>query len=77
LGAHHLSKVCLSDNRIKIDLGGEGRNNLTWYNRTILNYDKFVFGFVGAYGILNNILVKNNLLFGYNLDEKRSVSLRV
>lgn len=77
MGAHHLSKVCLSDNRLKIDLGGEGKNNVTWYNRTIVNYDNFVFGFVGAYGLVHNVLVRNNFLFGLKLDEKRSISLRV
>jgi len=71
-----LGERCHSDNRIKIDLGAESRHNVTWYNRTLCNYEKFTFGLLGAYGIVHNVLVKNNVMVGYKFDENRSVYLR-
>ena len=37
---------------------------------------KFTFGLLGAYGIVHNVLVKNNVMVGYKFDENRSVYLR-
>lgn len=76
VGAAHLSSKCHSDNRLKVDFNGDNKN-LTWYNRTVVNQDKFTFGVLGAYGISNNVLVKNSLLFGYNHDDKTSAYLRI
>lgn len=77
LGAAHLHSVCHSDNRVKIDHNADGRNNLTWYNRTVATQDKFTFGVLGAYGISSNVLVKNNLLVGYKLDDNTNAFLRL
>ena len=71
LGATHLNGKCHSDNRIKYD-----RKNYTWYNRTVVNHDKWTFGLLGAYGFTNNVLVKNNIFLGYQIDDKSSAYLR-
>jgi hypothetical protein len=68
VGAAHLSDVCNSDNRLKIDHNADGRNCYTWYNRTVVRHDKCVFGMLTAVGLTSQVLAKNNLLFGYNLD---------
>ena len=72
VGATHLGGKCHSDNRIKYD-----RQNYTWYNRTLVNHNKFSFGLLGAYGFANNVLVKNNLFLGYQVDENSSLFLRM
>jgi hypothetical protein len=69
LGAAHQSKNCNSDNRIRVDFNPDNQKSLTWYNRTVIKHDKFTFGAVTAYGITSNVLVKNNLLFGYKINE--------
>lgn len=77
LGAAHLDNVCNSDNRLKIDHNADGKNGLTWYNRTVVTKDKLTFGLLGAYGITNHVLVKNNLLFGYKIDDNTSTFIRL
>lgn len=77
VGAAHLSSACHSDNRLKIDHNADGKNNLTWYNRTVATQDKFTFGLLGAYGISSNVLVKNNLLVGYKIDDTTNAFLRL
>jgi len=72
-----LGEKCHSDNRLKFDLGSIGNQNITYYNRTICHYDKLSFGILAAYGILQNILVKNNVLVGYKFDDKASAFLRL
>lgn len=75
LGATNLNKVCHSDNRLKFD--SKDPKNMTWYNRTIVNKNKFTFGLLGAYGFANNVLVKNNILLGYEINESSSAFLRL
>jgi hypothetical protein len=77
LGAAHKSEHCHSDNRLRIDFNAENKKNLTWYNRTIVTKEKFTFGLLGAYGLTNNVLVKNNFLFGYKINDDASVFLRL
>lgn len=77
LGAAHLDSVCHSDNRLRIDYNADSSNSLTWYNRTVVNHDKFTFGVLGAYGLTSHILVKNNLLFGYKVDSNTTTYLRL
>lgn len=74
LGAIHLSESCHSDNRIKIDFLAENKKNVIWYNRTIVTKNDFTFGLLGAYGLTNNVLVKNNFLFGYKLGDSNNTS---
>jgi hypothetical protein len=76
LGVAHVSEKCNSDNRLKIEYGAENKKNLTWYNRTYVQHDKFTFGVLGAYSLSQNIISKNSLLFGYKVDDKTSVFLR-
>lgn len=75
VGAAHLGEKCHTDNRLKFDLNPENRN-ATWYNRTVVTQDKYTFGVLGAYGLLNHVLVKNNILFGYRHDANTSFFLR-
>jgi hypothetical protein len=77
LGAAHLSDTCNSDNRLKIDHNADGGNCYTWYNRTVVTEGKYVFGMLTAYGLTSHVLSKNNLLFGYNIDENTSAYLRL
>jgi hypothetical protein len=76
VGAANLSERCHSDNRLKVDLNGDSKN-ITWYNRTVVTHDKFTLGLLGAYGITNHVLVKNNILLGYRLDANSSAYLRL
>lgn len=76
LGAAHLGAKCHTDNRLKVDVNPENRN-ATWYNRTVVTHDKFTFGVLGAYGLLNHVLVKNNLLFGYKVNDSTNTYLRL
>ena len=77
LGAAHLSNTCNSDNRLKIDHNADGKNSYTWYNRTVVTEGNHVFGLLTAYGLTNHVLSKNNLLFGYNIDQNSSVYIRL
>lgn len=77
LGAANKSEHCHSDNRLKVDFASDKSQNLTWYNRTIVNHQKFSFGIMAAYGITKNLLVKNNLLFGYKVNDTANASLRI
>lgn len=77
LGAGNKSERCHSDNRLRIDFAPEGKRTLTWYNRTVVTYDKFTFGLLAAYGISSRVLLKNNLLFGYKVNDTTNASLRV
>lgn len=61
----------------EFDFNAENKKNLTWYNRTIVTKEKFTFGLLGAYGLTNNVLVKNNFLFGYKINDDASVFLRL
>lgn len=76
LGAAHLGNTCHTDNRLKIDFNGDNKN-ITWYNRTVVTKDKFTFGVLGAYGVTSHVLVKNNLLFGYKVDDNTSAFFRL
>jgi hypothetical protein len=76
LGAAHLDKVCHSDNRLRVDYKSDNEYNLTWYNRTVVTHDKLTFGLVGAYGLTSHVLVKNNLLFGYKVNDDTTSFLR-
>ena len=45
------------------------------YGITVLTYDKFNFGLVAAFGITQGVLLKNNLLFGYKVNDNVNTSL--
>ena len=75
LGAAHPGEKCHTDNRLKVDLNPENRN-ATWYHRTVLTQDKYTFGVLSAYGLLNHVLVKNSILLGYKHDANTSLFLR-
>jgi len=77
LGAGNISEKCQSDNRLRIDFGADSKKNFTWYNRTVLTYEKFNFGLVAAFGITQRVLLKNNLLFGYKVNDTVNASLRI
>lgn len=72
VGATHLHPKCNNDMRLKAD-----RKSWTFYNRTLVNYDKITFGALAAYCFTNNALVKNNLLLGYKIDDKSTAYLRL
>lgn len=76
LGAANNSGTCHSDSRLRVDFNGSDKN-LTYYNRTVVTQDKFTFGLLAAYGISSNILVKNNFLFGYKINDTTNAYLRV
>lgn len=77
IGAAHLNSKCHSDNRLRIDYNADGNNSLTWYNRTVVTHDKLTFGVLGAYGVTSNVLVKNNILLGYKIDDSTNTFLRL
>ena len=77
IGAAHLDSKCHSDNRLRIDYNADGNNSLTWYNRTVVTHDKLTFGLLGAYGLTSHVLVKNNILLGYKIDDKTNTYLRL
>ena len=64
------------DNRVKVEFAAENKKNLTWYHRTLVKHNNSTFGLLGVYGISQNILVKNNILFGHKLNEKVTGFLR-
>lgn len=72
VGACHIHPNCNNDMRLKME-----RKSLTFYNRTVTKYGKTNFGALVAYNITNNILVKNNLLLGYKIDDKSTAYLRL
>jgi hypothetical protein len=76
LGVAHLGAKCHTDNRLKVDVNPENRS-ATWYNRTVVTEDKFTFGVLAAYGLLNHVLVKNNIMVGYRYDNNTSIFLRL
>lgn len=76
IGAAHLGPKCHTDNRLKIDATPE-KQKATWYNRTVVKQDKFIFGVLAAYGLYDHVLVKNDLLFGYTHDDSTSAYLRL
>ena len=55
--------------------GNEYRS--TWYNRSVFQRGKLTLGFLGAYGLSSNYLVKNNLLMGYQIDKRTAVFCRM
>jgi len=77
LGAANSAGKCHSDTRLRVDFNTDNKRNLTLYNRTVVTHDKFTFGLLAAYGITHNVLVKNNLLFGFKVNETTNASLRV
>jgi hypothetical protein len=77
LGAANSAPKCHSDTRLRVDFNADNKRNLTLYNRTVVTHDKFTFGLLAAYGITHNVLVKNNLLFGYKINDTTNASLRV
>ena len=77
LGAANVASACHSDNRVRIDLQAEGKVNATWYNRTVITHDRLTFGLLGALGLTSNVLVKNNVLLGYKVDDNTSAFLRL
>lgn len=76
LGVAHLGAKCHTDNRLKVDVNPENRS-ATWYNRTVVTEGKYTFGVLAAYGLISNVLVKNNLVFGYQYNDSTSVFLRL
>jgi len=76
LGAGHQSEHCNSDTRLRVDFNNDNKRNFTLYNRTVVNHNKFTFGSLLVYGLTNNVLVKNNLLFGYKVNDNSDLFLR-
>lgn len=77
LGAGHKSEHCNSDNRLRIDFNSENKKAFTWYNRTTVTNKDFTFGSMVAYGISSKILLKNNLLFGYKINDDYQTFVRL
>ena len=75
LGVGHDSQHCHSDNRLKISQN-KGIYNFKWYNRTMVYHDKLTFGLVTCLDLCSRVLQKNNLLFGYSVDNSTKVFLR-
>lgn len=65
-GAAHLGKICHSDNRIKLDF--KNGQNISWYHKTLVSTGKWKFGIIDTYNFTKNLLGKNALLLGYDLD---------
>lgn len=42
-----------------------------------MTHNKFTFGIMAAYGISSGILLKNNLLFGYRVNDNSDLFLRL
>jgi hypothetical protein len=76
LGVAHLGAKCHTDNRLKVDVNADNRS-ATWYNRTVVTEGNYTLGMLAAYGLLSHVLVKNNLVFGYQYNETTSVFLRL
>lgn len=72
-GLGHKSEHCNSDNRIRYRIA-EGDWHL--YHRTTVLHNKFTFGIVGVLDVFNKVLQKNNLLVGYQVNEKSNLFLR-
>jgi hypothetical protein len=77
LGVSHIAPKCTSDNRLKIDFFPEGKKDFTIYHRTVNNIDKFTLGVIGVYSITSNLIKKNDVLIGYQYDEKTYASIRL
>lgn len=76
LGANHVSSKCSSDNRLRVDFQDD-KQNLTWYNRTVVTKDKVTFGNMFVYNISSQILSKTNFLLGYKVSDKIDAFVRV
>lgn len=74
-GVHHLGENCQSDNRIRVNFQETG-TDYHWYHRTVIQKDKYRFGFLGVYDLGRKVLQKNNILFAYNHSKKHSAYLR-
>ena len=74
-GVGHISEHCTSDNRVRASLQQE-ETQWQWNNRTTVKHNKFTFGLLTVFDITNRVLQKNNLLFGYQADDKTNVFLR-
>jgi hypothetical protein len=75
IGAAHLGKSCQTDNRIKFDLNAESRD-ITWYHKTLVSTGRWKFGVIDTYNFSKDLLGKNSLLVGYDVDEQTSLFLR-
>ena len=64
LGAHHVGKVCDSDNRLRVDFD-EGRPRMTWYHHTVVNKNNWVFGCSNLYDIQKQQVGNMKLALGY------------
>jgi hypothetical protein len=65
-GAAHLGKTCQSDNRIKFDFNNG--QNISWYHKTLVSTCKWKFGIIDSYDFSKDLLGKNAILVGYDLD---------
>ncbi len=65
-GAAHLGKTCQSDNRIKFDFNNG--QNISWYHKTLVSTGKWKFGIIDSYDFSKDLLGKNAILVGYDLD---------
>lgn len=77
IGAIHRCPSHESDNRLKIDMSTDSKQNLTWYNRTMITHNNFTYGILGAYSISQNYILKNNLFLGYKRDSGASIFFRL
>ena len=76
LGANHVSPKCNSDNRLRVDFQDD-KQNLTWYNRTVVTKDKLTFGNMFVYNISSQIIAKTNFLLGYKVSDKIDAFVRI
>ncbi len=80
IGAHLIGSNFQTDNRLKFEWGHSSGNKCTFYNRSILTSDKLILGFLGAFemfGSHHHLLLKNNLVLGYEPNQKTSLFLRM
>jgi hypothetical protein len=66
-GAAHFGNNCQSDNRIRFDFDKDSKN-ITWYHKTLYSSGKWKFGIIDTYNFSKDLLGKNCLLFGYDVD---------
>jgi hypothetical protein len=77
VGVAHISPKCTSDNRLKVEFSPEGKTDMTLYHRTTSTFSKYTLGVIGVYNITAGLLKKNDLLLGYQHDDKNYLSLRL
>lgn len=73
-GLAHLGELCHTDTRIMF--GSHDQPNPTLCNRTLITQGRFKYGLAASYDLRSHNLTKNNLLLGWDIDNKTSLFMR-